>query len=187
VLHGLRCWRTYSKGQKNDFRDAEAIAEAVLRPTMKFGAIKTVEQLDLQGLHRVRERLVRQRTSVINQIRAFLLECGIAVRQGLRALRTAIPNVLAMTDKLSPRMIHMIEDLSTDWRYFDARIASHGSGSADVACAVATGSPPRRRIQGHGIPGKSRQEARPCAHPGRGIHLIAPTPGALVLGLPLGG
>ena len=60
---------------------------------MKFVAIKTVEQLDLQGLHRVRERLVCQRTSVTNQIRAFLLERGIAVRQGLRALRTAMPNV----------------------------------------------------------------------------------------------
>ena len=123
-LMPARYVRPYSKGQKNDFRDAEAIAEAVLRPTMKFVAIKTVEQLDLQGLHRVRERLVCQRTSVINQIRAFLLERGIAVRQGLRALRTAMPNVLAMTDKLSPRMIHMIEDLCTDWRYLDARIAT---------------------------------------------------------------
>src|SRR5262249_53201640 len=71
-LMPARYVRTYSKGQKNDFRDAEAIAEAVLRPTMKFVAIKTVEQLDLQALHRVRERLVCQRTSVINQIRAFL-------------------------------------------------------------------------------------------------------------------
>jgi transposase len=50
--------RPYSKGQKNDFRDAEAIAEAVQRPTMKFVATKTTEQLDLQALHRVRERLV---------------------------------------------------------------------------------------------------------------------------------
>ena len=54
--------RPYSKGQKNDFRDAEAIAEAVQRPTMKFVATKTAEQLDLQALHRVRERLVSQRT-----------------------------------------------------------------------------------------------------------------------------
>jgi len=123
-LMPARYVRPYSKGQKNDFRDAEAIAEAVLRPTMKFVAIKTVEQLDLQGLHRVRERIVCQRTSVINQIRAFLLERGIAVRQGLRALRTAMPKVLAMTDKLSPRMIHMIEDLCTDWRYLDARLAT---------------------------------------------------------------
>jgi transposase len=73
--------RAYSKGQKNDFRDAEAIGEAVQRPTMKFVATKTADQLDLQALHRVRERLVRQRTGIINQIRAFLLERGIAVRQ----------------------------------------------------------------------------------------------------------
>ena len=121
-LMPARYVRPYSKGQKNDFRDAEAIAEAALRPTMKFVAIKTVEQLDLQALHRVRERLVCQRTSVINQIRAFLLERGIAVRQGPRALRTEMPLVLAMTDKLSPRMIDMIEDLCTDWRYLDERI-----------------------------------------------------------------
>src|SRR5262249_32009025 len=121
-LMPARYVRPYSKGQKNDFRDAEAIAEAVLRPIMKFVAIKTVEQLDLQALHRVRERLVCQRTSVINQIRAFLLERGIAVRQGLRALRTEMPIILGMTDKLSPRMIHVIEALCTDWRHLDGRI-----------------------------------------------------------------
>ena len=121
-LMPARYVRPYSKGQKNDFRDAEAIAEAVLRPTMKFVAIKTVEQLDLQALHRVRERLVCQRTSVINQIRAFLLERGIAVRQGPPALRSEIPIVLSMTDKLSPRMIQMIEDLCADWRYLDERV-----------------------------------------------------------------
>ena len=76
--------RPYSKGQKNDFRDAEAIAEAAQRPTMKFVATKTADQLDLQALHRVRERLVSQCTGIINQIRAFLLERGVAVRQGLR-------------------------------------------------------------------------------------------------------
>src|SRR5258705_1914478 len=73
--------RAYSTGQKNDFRDAEAIAEALQRPTMKFVATKTADQLNLQALHRVRERLVSQRTGIINQIRAFLLERGIAVRQ----------------------------------------------------------------------------------------------------------
>jgi transposase len=71
--------RPYSKGQKNDFRDAEAISEAVQRPTIKFVATKTTDQLDLQALHRVRDRLVSQRTGIINQIRAFLLERGIAV------------------------------------------------------------------------------------------------------------
>lgn len=77
----------FRKSHKNDFRDAEAIAEAVQRPTMRFVPTKSVEQLDLQALHRVRSRLVGQRTAVINQIRAFLLERGIAVRQRLRSLR----------------------------------------------------------------------------------------------------
>ena len=116
--------RPYLKGQKNNFRDAEAIAEAVQRPTMKFVATKTAEQLDLQALHRVRERLVSQRTGITNQIRAFLLERGIAVRQGQRFLRAELPRILAMpSDVLSPRMVRMIEDLTTDWRRLDERIA----------------------------------------------------------------
>jgi transposase len=115
--------RPYSKGQKNDFRDAEAIAEAVQRPTMTFVATKTAGQLDLQALHRVRERLVSQRTGVINQIRAFLLERGIAVRQGYRFLRAGLPSILATPlDALSPRMVRIIEDLSNDWRRLDERI-----------------------------------------------------------------
>ena len=87
--------RPYSKGQKNDLRDAEAIAVAVQRPTMKFVATKTAEQLDPQALHRVGERLVSQRTGTIIQIRAFLLERGVAVRQGLRFLRAELPRILA--------------------------------------------------------------------------------------------
>jgi len=115
--------RPYSKGQKNDFRDAETIVEAVQRSTMKFVATKTVEQLDLQALHRVRERLVSQRTGIINQIRAFLLERGIAVRQGQRNLHSALPGILATpTDALSPRMVRIVEDLAGDWRRLDERI-----------------------------------------------------------------
>jgi transposase len=115
--------RPYCKGDKNDYRDAEAIAEAVQRPTMKFVATKTADQLDLQALHRVRERLVSQRTGIINQIRAFLLERGIAVRQGLRLLRAELPDILAKrTDVLSPRILRIIEDLSGDWRRLDERI-----------------------------------------------------------------
>src|SRR5271163_2724593 len=115
--------RAYLKGQKNDFRDAEAIAEAVQRPTMRFVATKTVDQLDLQALHRVRDRLVGQRTGIINQIRAFLLERGIAVRQGQRFLRAELPGILAApADVLSPRMAHIIEDLMGDWRRLDERI-----------------------------------------------------------------
>jgi transposase len=115
--------RRYSKGQKNDFRDAEAIAEAVQRPTMKYVATKTADQLDLQAMHRVRERLVSQRTGIINQIRAFLLERGVAIRQGLRFLRAELPGILAgPSDALSPRMVRIIEDLAGDWRRLDERI-----------------------------------------------------------------
>src|ERR1700747_2876175 len=115
--------RPYSKGQKNDFRDAEAIAEAVQRPTMKFVAAKTMDQLDLQALHRVRERLVSQRTGIINQIRAFLLERGVAVRQGLRFLRAELPGILATrTDVLSPRMSRVIEELAGDWGHLGVSI-----------------------------------------------------------------
>ena len=125
--------RPYSKGQKNDFRDAEAIAEAVQRPTMKFVATKTADQLDLQALHRVRERLVSQRTGIINQIRAFLLEQGVAVRQGLRFLRAELPRILATPpDALSPRMVRVIKDLAEDWR-LDERIDQLSSEIAVLA------------------------------------------------------
>jgi len=126
--------RPYSKGEKNDYRDAEAIAEAVQRPTMKFVATKTADQLDLQALHRVRERLVGQRTGVINQIRAFLLERGIAVRQGLHFLRAELPSILAKrTDVLSPHMLRVIEDLAGDWRRLDERIENLSDEIAALA------------------------------------------------------
>ena len=95
--------KAFLKGNKNDFRDAEAIAEAVQRPTMRFVATKTAEQLDLQALHRVRSRLVGERTAIVNEIRAFLLDRGIAVAKGLHRLRTALPGILATrTDVLVP-------------------------------------------------------------------------------------
>jgi len=115
--------KPFLKGHKNDYRDAEAIAEAVQRPTMKFVATKTAEQLDLQALRRVRERLVGQRTGAINQIRAFLLERGVTVRQGLRFLRAELPTILATrSDVLSSRMLRLIVDLAGDWRRLDARV-----------------------------------------------------------------
>ena len=88
--------KAFLKGNKNDFRDAEAIAEAVQRPTMRFVATKTAEQLDLQALHRVRSRLVSERTAIANEIRAFLLDRGIAVARGLHRLRTALPGILGV-------------------------------------------------------------------------------------------
>jgi transposase len=117
--------KPYLKGHKNDYRDAEAIAEAVQRPTMRFVPLKSPEQLDLQALHRVRSRLVTQRTAVINQIRGFLLERGVPIRQGATALRSALPDLLATrSDVLSPRVLRLIEDLMEDWRRLDARVES---------------------------------------------------------------
>ena len=74
--------KPYVKTNKNDYIDAEAIAEAVGRPKMRFVPIKSDDQLDMQSLHRVRERWVGRRTAVVNQIRGLLLERGITVRKG---------------------------------------------------------------------------------------------------------
>jgi transposase len=92
---------------------------------MRFVAIKTPEQMDLLALHRVRSRLVGQRTGVINQIRGFLIERGITVRQGVMPLRKALPDILSSNkDALSPRMVGLIADLAQDWRRLDERIAA---------------------------------------------------------------
>jgi len=86
--------KPYVKTNKSDYIDAEAIAEAVGRPTMRFVPIKTDDQLDLQSLHRVRERWVMRRTAVINQIRGLLFERGITLRKGRCHLETALPDIL---------------------------------------------------------------------------------------------
>ena len=83
--------KPFRQGHKNDFRDAHAVAEAVQRPSTRCVPIKSDDQLDLQALHRVRSRLIGDRTAVINQVRGFLLEHGIAVRQGPRSLRQQLP------------------------------------------------------------------------------------------------
>jgi transposase len=117
--------KPFLKGHKNDYRDAEAIAEAVQRPTMHFVTIKTPEQMDLLALHRVRSRFVSQRTGVINQIRGFLIERGITVRQGPMPLRKALPEILsADPGVLSPRIVSLITDLVQGWRRLDERIAA---------------------------------------------------------------
>jgi transposase len=115
--------KPFVKSNKNNFCDAEAIAEAVLRPTMRFVPLKSREQLDLQALHRVRQRPAGERTAVINQIRGFLLEHGIAVRAGPPALRRALPEILAdRGSALSPGMARLLAGLAEDWRRLDERI-----------------------------------------------------------------
>jgi transposase len=91
--------KPFVKTNKNDFIDAEATAEAVSRQNMRFVPIKTDEQLDLQALHRVRDRLVHRRTAVINQIRGFLLERGITFAKGPANLRNQMPTILEDADQ----------------------------------------------------------------------------------------
>ena len=115
--------KPFAKGQKNDYNDAEAIAEAALRPNLRVVQEKTQDQLDLQALHRVRARLVSRRTATINQIRAFLIEHGIAVRTGANALRRSLFSILEnRADELSPRMSDLIVGLYEDWLWLDERI-----------------------------------------------------------------
>jgi transposase len=115
--------KPFMKGQKNDYNDAEAIAEAALRPNLRVVQEKSQDQLDLQACHRVRSRLVSRRTATINQIRAFLIEQGIAVRSGPRALRNSLFAILEnRKDEISPRMAGLIVGLYEDWCRLDERI-----------------------------------------------------------------
>lgn len=115
--------KPFVKGQKNDYNDAEAIAEAALRPNLRTVREKSQEQLDLQACHRVRSRLVSRRTATINQIRAFLIEQGIAVRAGANALRNSLFDILKhREDEISPRMSELIVGLYEDWLWLDERI-----------------------------------------------------------------
>jgi len=107
--------KPYVKTNKNDYVDAEAIAEAVGRPTMRFVPIKSDDQLDLQSLHRVRERWVTRRTAVINQIRGLLLERGITVRKGRRYIEAALPGILEDADaKLSGTLRLLLAQLKLE-------------------------------------------------------------------------
>ncbi len=115
--------KPFNKGQKNDYNDAEAIAEASLRPNLRCVSKKSQDQLDLQALHRVRSRLVSKRTATINQIRAFLLEQGITVRTGAHSLDNSLHAILQnREDEISSRMRDIIIGLYEDWLWFDGRI-----------------------------------------------------------------
>jgi transposase len=115
--------RPFVKSNKNDYLDAEAIAEAVQRPTMRFVPIKNEAQLDLQALHRVRDRWIGRRTAVINQLRGFLLEHGITVATGPAHLSKQIPSILEDADNLlSPRMRTLMMELRSEWKKLEEQI-----------------------------------------------------------------
>ena len=132
--------KPFVKSHKNDFVDAEAIAEAVERENMRFVPIKTDDQLDLQSLHRVRERLMTRRTALINQIRGFLLERGIVFAKSPIRLREAMPEVLEnANENLTPRMRNLIAILWSEWKDLELQIAEMNDeveriASSDAAC-----------------------------------------------------
>jgi transposase len=118
--------RPYVKAQKNDDRDAEAIAEAATRPTMRFVELKSEAQLDVQTPHRARDRLVGERTALINQLRAVRLERGITVPQGRRKLEQHLEAMMVMDSdhSLSPRVRRLIDDMRAEWLELDRRVAA---------------------------------------------------------------
>src|SRR5437899_4148012 len=115
--------KPYVKTNKSDYIDAEAIAEAVARPTMRFVPIKTDDQLDMQSLHRVRERWVMRRTAVINQIRGLLLERGITLRKGRCHPDAALPGILEdASAKLSGALRVLLAQLKLELDHLEMRI-----------------------------------------------------------------
>jgi len=133
--------KPFVKSNKTDIVDAEAIAEAVSRPTMRFTPAKSEAQLDLQALHRVRERLVSSKTSVINQARAFLLECGITIPTGAANFVREMPGVLSDDENgVTPSMRNLLESLWVEYRSIEERISLLRRQIESIAQADCTAS-----------------------------------------------
>jgi transposase len=136
--------KPFVKSNKNDFVDAEAIAEAVERKNMRFVPIKTDDQLDLQAIHRVRDRLIARRTAVINQLRAFLLERGMTYAKTPAKLRIEMPGILENADNgLTPLMRNLIDVLWGEWKSVEQQI----EGLSDELERIASSDAGCTRIQ----------------------------------------
>ncbi len=115
--------KPYVKTNKNDRADAEAICEALGRPTMRFVAVKSVEQQDAQATHRIREELISQRTAKANQIRGLVGEYGLIAPTGIQQLRRALPLWLEdASNGLSDHFRRLLAELANDLRYLDDRV-----------------------------------------------------------------
>jgi transposase len=125
--------KPYVKSNKNDAVDAEAICEAVSRPNMRFVAIKEVEHQDLQNLHRVRERLIKARTALVNEIRGLLQEYGIVLPQKIGQLRKGLPAVLSSAeDRLSSLCQEVFQQLWQELQQLDERISFYDDKIREV-------------------------------------------------------
>ncbi len=135
--------KPYVKSNKNDANDAEAICEAVSRPQMRFVPAKSVEQQDIQALHRVRSRLVSSRTQLANQIRGLLMEYGIVLPQHVGQLRRGLPLILEdASNELSAFSRHLFASLYDDLVSLEERIEA----LEEQMWAVYQASEPCQRI-----------------------------------------
>lgn len=115
--------KPYVKTNKNDANDAEAICEAVSRPSMRFVPIKSIEQQALQGLHCVRDRVVKARTALLNEIRGLLGECGIIMNKGVSAVRHHLPSIIEDAENgLCLPMRALMKALYAELASVDARL-----------------------------------------------------------------
>src|SRR5215471_1393597 len=115
--------KPYVKGNKNDSRDAEAICEAVSRPHMRFVPLKTVESQDIQAIHRMRSRLIRERTALGNQIRGLLAERGLVMPQGITRLRQQLPAIIEnLGNQLTPLGQEVMRELYEEFVALDERV-----------------------------------------------------------------
>lgn len=131
--------KPYVKGNKNDANDAEAICEAVARPNMRFVAIKTIEQQDIQAVHRIRSGLVRQRTAKVNQIRGLLAEYGIVVERRVEKLRKALPLLLEEAENgLSFDFRLLLQSLQQDLIALDDRASEMDKKIQQLASSNST-------------------------------------------------
>jgi transposase len=129
--------KPFVKSNKSDMVDAEAKAEAISRPTMHFVQPKTEAQLDLQALHRVRQRLVAHKTAVINQTRAFLLEYGLTIGAGAAYFARDMPSILADDNGLTPSMRQLLEQLWQEYHSIEARLSQLRRQIEAIASAAA--------------------------------------------------
>lgn len=136
--------KPYVKSNKNDANDAEAICEAMSRPSMHFVAIKSIGQQDIQAVHRIRAELISQRTAKANQIRGLVAEYGLVVAQELRQLRRAVPGWLEDAENgLSERFRRLLNGLWEDMKGLDGRVAELDQEIA----AIAQEEPAAQRLQ----------------------------------------
>lgn len=136
--------KPYVKSNKNDANDAEAICEAMSRPSMRFVAVKTVDQQDIQAAHRIRSELIGHRTAKGNQIRGLVAEYGLVAPQQLARLRVAVPDWLEDAENgLTSRFRGLLNGLWDDLKTLDHRVAELDR----VINIIAQSDPVAKRLQ----------------------------------------